>query len=98
MLGKQPEGDNKNFQLYFNEVILGHNTVLIIADDVKTVFINHGVLNYMSTRDKKFCDSTHRSIQNLIRKSALISSVNEKERNRFFRELKEKVAQYKKLL
>jgi hypothetical protein len=80
-----------DYQLFFNEVILGHNTILAEAGVERTVFINHGVLNYMITRDKRFCDYTKQSLENIMRKSSLISSVSEKERNRFFNVLKEKI-------
>ena len=94
----QPEGNKNNFQLYFNEVILGHNTILSITNEQKTVFINHGVLNYMITRDNRFCNYTKKSMENIMRKSSLISSVSEKERNRFFQVLKEKINHRQKVL
>lgn len=94
----KPPGNKKNFQLYFNEVILGHNTILAETNEQKTVFINHGVLNYMITRDTRFCDYTKKSLENIMRKSSLISSVSEKERNRFFHVLKEKIHNRQKSL
>jgi len=92
MMGNRPDESSVSFQLFFNEVILGHNTILSIGNETKTVFINHGVLNYMITRDQRFCDYTLQSMQNIMRKSSLISSVSEKERNRFFLALKEKIS------
>jgi len=89
--GLQPENGMAEYQLFFNEVILGHNTILAEAGEEKSVFINHGVLNYMITRDKKFCNYTKLSLENIMRKSSLISSVSEKERNRFFHVLREKI-------
>jgi hypothetical protein len=94
---KFPAGGSNNhreaeYQLFFNEVILGHNTILAEAGDQQTVFINHGVLNYMMTRDARFTSYTKKSLENIMRKSSLISSVSEKERNRFFHVLKEKIS------
>lgn len=95
-------GDDSNtgaeYKLYFNEVILGHNTIMSETPDSKTVFINHGVLNYMITRDKQFCDYTKKSLENIMRKSSLISAVSEKERNRFFHVLRDKIARKKQEL
>ena len=88
---EQPKGEKNNYNIYFNEVFLGHNTILVEATGSKTVFINHGVLNYMVTRDKKFCDATLKSLENTIRKSSLISIVNEKERHRYFQSLRDKI-------
>ena len=89
--GEKPEGKKGNFCFYFNEVFLGHNTIFVDSSDSQTVFINHGVLNYMITRDKNFCEATKNSLENTIRKSSLISNVNEKERQRYFRLLREKI-------
>src|SRR6185295_8997571 len=74
LLNESHEGREKNFQMFFNEVILGHNTILAVMDDAKMVFLNHGVLNYLTTHDKKFCDYTLQSLSNIMRKSSLISS------------------------
>jgi hypothetical protein len=83
LLGQKPTG-NKNYQLFFNEVYLGHNSIMTECDDIDSVFINHGVLNYMMTRDKGFCAQTRKYFENTMKKSSLVSSVSEKERNRFF--------------
>ena len=94
MIGQKPKGIN-NYRLFFNEVSTGHNTVLTETDGIQTVFLNHGVMNYMITRDKKFCDYTYQSLENTMRKSSLISSVSEKERNRFFMVLHRKITDLK---
>jgi hypothetical protein len=84
-------GTSVPFRLFYNEVFLGHNTIYFEVNDSPNVFINHGVLNYMITRNKNFCDHTKKSFENTMKKSSLISGVNEKERFRFFRFLKDKV-------
>jgi len=98
MIGEKPQGDNNNYQFYFNEVFQGHNSILIETNDEKSVFLNHGVLNYMITRDKRFCDYTKMTFENTMRKSSLISSVSEKERHRYFLLLKDKIDSGKKLI
>lgn len=98
LIGEQPNGSMGNYKLFFNEVILGNNTALAITDDIKTVFINHAIINYIITRNSNFCNHTYKSLTNLMQKSALISSVSEKERNRFFNSLKEKIASHKLML
>lgn len=96
MIGDKPEGKTNNFQLYFNEISTGHNTGLAETDDTLTVYLNHGVMNYIVTRDKNFCEQTKKSLENTMRKSTLISTVSEKERHRFFNVLHEKVEEGKK--
>jgi hypothetical protein len=79
------------YQLFFNEVILGHNTILAEAGEEKSVFYQsrRAELNDY-TRLKRFCDYTKLSLENIMRKSSLISSVSEKRRNRFFNVLKKR--------
>jgi transcriptional regulator with XRE-family HTH domain len=96
LYGEKPTGNKNNFQLYFNEISTGHNTGLAETDGLLTVFLNHGVMNYIITRDKKFCELTRKSLENTMKKSSLISSVSEKERSRFFNVLHQKTEEGKK--
>lgn len=96
LFGEKPTGKENNFQLFFNEISTGHNTGLAETEGELTVYLNHGVMNYIITRDKKFCESTKKSLENTMRKSTLISTVSEKERNRFFNVLHQKVEEGKK--
>ncbi len=96
MIVDEPKGNSGNFQLYFNELFLGHNSILAETDGVLTTFLNYGVLNYINTRDVRFCNYTKKSLENTIKKSLLISTVSEKERNRFFNALQDKIAASRK--
>lgn len=96
MPGTKPGSKPDNYKLYYNEVFLGHNSISLEADNMQTVVINHGVLNYMRTSDKKFFSYTMKQLENTMKKSILISSVGEKERNRFFNILFDKISRSKK--
>ena len=80
-----------NFRLFHNTMIIGDNTIYVQCGANRLVFINYDVLNYMKTPDEQFCTDTHEMLQNLMRRSTLISSSNEKNRYRFFNILLEKV-------
>ncbi len=80
-----------SFQMYYNEVIVGDNSILSILDGNKSVFLIHSVINFMITRDVMFCENTYESIQNLIKKSTLISEVSERERSRFFKYMRNRI-------
>ncbi len=98
LIVEEPTGKPDNYQLYFNEIFLGHNSLLVETDGILTSYINYGVLNYMVTQDTRFCDYTKNSMENTIKKSILISSVSEKERNRFFNMLRDTIARSRKEL
>ena len=84
------------FQLYVNEVILGNNTILVELDDNKHCFINYNVLNYLMTKDKRFTEAAYQSFHTLVSRSTMISGTGEKYRNKFFRDLREKVRALRK--
>jgi hypothetical protein len=78
-----------SFQLFVNELILGNNTYILKLNGQMHTYINYAVLKYISTQDPRFCDNIHRSFQNLVSRSTLISKVGEKDRHHFFNLLRE---------
>ncbi|MFL5741847.1 MAG: hypothetical protein ACJ75B_16615 [Flavisolibacter sp.] len=87
-----------SFQMYFNEIIILENSILVKLDQTKVAYLVHNVLNYMMTRDVGFCDNMYNYVQNLIKKSTLISTVSEKERARFFKYLRHRIQMRKQNL
>lgn len=85
---KKPMG---KFNMYINEILLLDNSQMVIMDGVKLAVMPHSAVNYMMTRDNVFCENFYRYIQNLIKRSTSISQVSEKERARFFRQMRDKI-------
>jgi BetR domain len=77
--------------LYLNEVLLPNNLVLVELNGNRETFIPYNVLNIIRTRDWRFNEITFKYSHTIISRSALISGSGEKERNRFFYRLKEKL-------
>jgi len=92
---ENPELKKNNFKFFYNRMTLGDNTIMGVADHIKTVFLNYDVMNYMVTRDEKFCNDTYDDLQGLIRRSTLISNSGEKQRNIFFNILLSKIGDRK---
>ncbi len=86
------------FHMYFNEVVLGDNHMLAVMDGSKIAFIPHSAINIIMTRDVNYCEKFHQYLQNLMRRSTLISEVSEKERAKFFRMIKERITRRKETL
>ena len=82
--GENPLAKKENFKLFYNRVGLGDNTIMTLHDGGKTLFLNYDTLNYMLTNDETFCNEVHQKIETIMRRSTLISSVSEKQRNIFF--------------
>ena len=90
--GKQPFGEEDNYQLYHNDIILADNTILISAGNTRTSFITSNAINLLHTHNKEFYRYNYNWGRNLLAKSILISGTAEKERNRFFRKLREQIS------
>lgn len=90
--------DENNYSLYYNDITLVDNTILIKTDDRKEVYITHNLLNNLVTSNEAFCEETLAVTKNMMNKVNLISSSSEKVRNQFFLKMEEKVnSLYKKI-
>jgi hypothetical protein len=78
-------------EFYVNEVVLGNNTILVELDGVRHSFITYNVLSYLVSRDARFNEKCFNSFNTILSRSSLVSGVGERERNKFFRSLKERV-------
>jgi hypothetical protein len=96
--GENPSMKKQNLRFFYNRVVLGDNTILVTTDHIRTVYLNHNVLNYMITRDEKFCANTFNELDTLTRRSTMISETGEKQRNIFFNILISKIEDRKKHL
>jgi hypothetical protein len=83
-------------QFYVNELILGNNTILLNLDGKRISMITYSVLHYLITKDDRFAAKAFETFQTLLSRSALVSRSGEKERNRFFNTLREKVNKLRK--
>lgn len=97
-VNEEAAADSGTFQMYLNEMIIGDNSILVQLDNTKLGFIIHTVINIMTTRDIRFCDNMYESMQNIMKKSTLISSVSERERSRFFKYLHKRIETRKQSL
>ena len=93
--GEDPKLQAPNLRFFSNRVVLGDNTVLTLADNSKTAFINYGNLNYLRTKDEVFCNNLFNDFSNLIRRSTQISATGERQRNIFFNILLSKIRERK---
>lgn len=92
-VGQSPKPNAGAYNLFNNELILGDNTVMAELDDTRITFLNHSVINYITTADENFNNHMNDAIQNIIRKSTHMSQVGEKERTRFFNRIRDKISE-----
>ena len=89
--GATDVGYRSTFEFYINEVIIGSNTILTQLDDLRLTFVTYNVLHYMHTSDARFNTKSFANFETLTQRSTLISGTGEKDRNKFFDKLREKV-------
>ena len=77
-------GEEGNFQLLHNDIILADNTILIKSGENRTSFLTSNAINLMYSHNKEFFEYNYHWGRNLLSKSTPISGTSEKERNRFF--------------
>ena len=78
-------------QFYVNELILGNNTILLDLDNQRISMMTYSVLSYLITRDDRFANKVFNTFNTLLSRSTLVSKAGEKDRNRFFNTLRDKV-------
>ncbi len=96
MPGATDVSERAPIQFYVNELILGNNTMVITLDDTRLSMITYSVFHYLFTKDQRFTDKVLGSFDTLLSRSTLISKTGEKDRNRFFNALREKVNELRK--
>jgi hypothetical protein len=82
--------------VYINELIIGNNTLIFTLDEQQITMLAHSALNYVSTRDKRFANKSSVYFNTLTSRSTLISKTGERERNRFFNTIRDKVSALRK--
>ena len=95
---RQPGAQALPYRLFVNELILGDNTLLVELDSIRLTYLNHSVLHFLGTRDEGFNEFMFANLDNLMKKSTLISGVGEKERSQFFNALRQNIHQRARLV
>lgn len=92
---KKPLG---KYNMYFNETVIQDNSIMAVLDKSKIAFVPHTAINYLMTRDVSYCENYYQYVQNMMKRSTLISEVSEKERARYFRRMSERIEKKKESL
>ncbi len=97
-IGEQPNFSASEYRLFNNEMIIGDNSILAELGDMRVTFLNHSFMHFIGTRDKTFNTAMFNNLTNLMQKSTLISSSDERERIQFFNRLRNEINHRKALL
>jgi hypothetical protein len=90
-IGESPSKSKVEYNMFANELVLGDNTCMLVAEPIRVTFLNHSVLYFVQTRDQLFNEKMLENIQNLMKKSTMLSRVGEKERATFFNRVHQEI-------
>lgn len=95
MPGAGPDPLSASYKLFVNDFYVGDNTLVARAGDLKLVYVNHSAINFVYTATSPFVAYNEEFLNNIIKRSSLISEVGERTRSRFFNLIHERIATYK---
>ncbi len=79
------------YQLYYNELLLMNNTVLVKTPVIKTLFVPYTILSYYKTSDTETLSHVDKHLQRQMRNSKLLSAAGKKEQRIFFNKMYKKI-------
>ena len=91
--GEEPKANAEQYRMFVNELVLGDNTILVKLNNKPVTFLNHSVLYFVATQDERFNTAMENNLENLMKRSTMISVVGDKERTRFFNRLRDMIHQ-----
>jgi hypothetical protein len=94
MPGREQRSTDAEYKLYVNDFFVGDNTLVAKAGDLRLVYMNHAAINFLYTSTPAFVNYNEEFINNIIRRSSLISEVGERTRTRFFNLIHERINQF----
>jgi hypothetical protein len=83
-----------NFSIYYNEIILLNNNVLIETNKKLTMFVPYTLLGYFITNDEESCKNVHTFFEQQIDNSKLLNQSGIRDQNQFFNKAFRKIDYY----
>ncbi len=80
-----------NFNLYYNELLLMNNNVLVSTPQIQSLFVPFSILSYYQTHDKRTCKQAENYFNQQLSHSKLLNTSGEKEQLTFFNKMHQKV-------
>ena len=84
------------YELYYNDLVVLDNSMFVETDAFQMSMIGYNAMDYLYTFHHGFCKESQQFLQKQIGKSMLLSGAAEKERNKFFNRIYEKIDALKK--
>lgn len=86
------------YKLYYNELLLMNNSVMVKTPTIKTLFVAYTILSYYKTSDTQTLAQVDEHLQRQMRNSKLLSAAGKKEQRIFFNKMYKKIDALKHLI
>jgi hypothetical protein len=97
-VSKKVTSASEKFQLYYNELHLMNNNVLVSIPNLQSLYVPFTLLSYYKTSDKQTCKEAELFLNRQLQNSKLLNTAGEKERNLFFNKIYSKINALQKLI
>lgn len=98
LIKEKSNNQDSNFGIYYNEIILLNNNVLIETDSKLTLLVPYTLLGYFITDNKSACNNVYDFFKQQISVSKALNFSGKKEQNIFFNKANRKIEYYQQLL
>jgi hypothetical protein len=82
-------------KIFVHDFHFGDNEAVALVGETKVTVLTHSAINFLVTNDPEFGSYSWDFMQNIIRKSTLISVTGEKARTRFFNLIRERISNFR---
>ncbi len=97
-VAKKVSKNNGTFQLFYNELLLMNNQVLVQTPTQQSLYVPFSMLSYYLTSDPHTCEQAFNYFQKQLEHSKLLNKAGEKEQKTFFNKIYSKINSLKQLL
>lgn len=91
----QRENNQAPYLIYHNEILMMDNNILAILPPHRVFFLSYAGINYLNTHEPEFCQWMEDWFYSQMAKSTLISRVSERTRERYFRNVHDRITELK---
>ncbi|MCV6628538.1 MAG: hypothetical protein OIF50_01625 [Flavobacteriaceae bacterium] len=89
---------NNKYQLYYNELLLMNNIVMVTVPTQSSLFVPFTVLSYFNTKDKYTCKQAENYFNRQLQNSKLLNTSGERDRDEFFNKMINKIDALQQLI
>ena len=83
--------DNKNFEIYINELVILNNSILFTNETENAYFVPFSMFGYIMTNDKVTSDDAKSYFEHQIKNSKSLNNAGNRDRALFFNKMKRKI-------